>query len=466
MRTFRLVLSVNHNYGPFDIFYNGNTLASLNNGSLSQDISATDLLSGIDILVPLDAYSIDVLNKKKGCENYQHFNLILPTPTITPTITLTPPPTPTLTPTLTPTPTTTEGCVLTIGVSDITCEDVTITEPARPAYYYSNNHPPSYYDDVSNLPIIYTNESTYDPNDLVWLENSYLKVGLNLKRGGQITYLSKAGSTHNMINNAIDGGRQIQLDATQLPGNSYVPVHGGTVAPPEANLPHNYNTTMGGDYVNNCVTMIDYHPVPNGYYTKVRPILYTAFKELAEVTIATTYTLIDNCLKVEYYYHSFRTDGQYTDDGGFDGAAVPACFVIDTLNYYKLYKGTSPWTNQPTEGGKIPITVPNGETVMGDRPTENWLYVYNPSEPSNGFGLYNPVSNLSVIKQLYPDGLGEEYSGGFTYLHTFEVFNTIVDDVFLPITNRDNFNKTMTAYLSLGSESEVRSKFYQIHSTL
>lgn len=344
--------------------------------------------------------------------------------------------------------------------------NVSIIEPNKPDYFYSNNHPPSYYDDVNNLPLIFTNEPTYDVNDLVWLENDYIKVGLNLKRGGQIAYLSKKGSTVNLVNNTNDGGRQIQLDATQLPGNSYVPVNGGTVAPPEANLPKNYNACQGGDYVNNCTTMIDYHPIENGYFTKVRPILFTALQELAEVTISTKYTLINNSLKIEYIYHSFRTDGQFQDDGGFDGAAVPACFVIDTLNYYKLYKGNQPWTNQPTEGGRIPITIPNGETVMGDRPTENWLYVYNANEPNHGFGLFNPNSNLSVIKQLYPDGQGNEYSGGFTYLHTFEVFNEIVNDVFLPINNRDNFTKTMTAYIALGNEGEVRNRFYEIHNSL
>lgn len=42
------------------------------------------------------------------------------------------------------------------------------------------------------------------------------------------------------------------------------------------------------------------------------------------------------------------------DGGSFDGAGVPACFVVNTLNQYRTYSGNSPWTNAPTDAGELP----------------------------------------------------------------------------------------------------------------
>src|SRR5579871_5909255 len=43
-----------------------------------------------------------------------------------------------------------------------------------------------------------------------YLDNGNLRIGIDLRIGGAITYVSKSGSTENLINSA-DWGRQIQM---------------------------------------------------------------------------------------------------------------------------------------------------------------------------------------------------------------------------------------------------------------
>lgn len=112
MRRYTVTLTVNNKSGPFNIFYNNNILASLVNGGLASNISAASLVSGIDILVGDDVTSIDVMNLKETCNNFESYypNVTpMPTPSTTPSNTPTPSITPsfTVTPTITATPSTT-----------------------------------------------------------------------------------------------------------------------------------------------------------------------------------------------------------------------------------------------------------------------------------------------------------------------------------------------------------------------
>ena len=47
-------------------------------------------------------------------------------------------------------------------------------------------------------------------DSLLYIENSQIKIGVNLELGGSITYLSKSNNSGNIINN-FDWGRQIQM---------------------------------------------------------------------------------------------------------------------------------------------------------------------------------------------------------------------------------------------------------------
>ena len=358
-----------------------------------------------------------------------------------------------------------------------------LTVPNKPQYYFSNNHAPSYYDNVNNLPAIHTSEThvgsvpsgkllsgltmpaRYDiNNDIVWLENNYIKIGINLKRGGHIAWASLSGSNTNMVYNGFDGGFQIGLDAYERP-DGYT-LEGQTAGVDEiGNLtgnPTSYNVTHGGDYKNNSVSLIDYHPVPNGYYIKLRPIQYAMRGMLSESYIEATYTLTTNAVKCDYVYTSFRTDSQRV--GGTVGWAIPACFLLNSLNKYITYNGASPFTNDSaTTIGNVSDVSTGGTcgSLTANTSTENWLMCYNPTT-NLGIGVYNATHLVDrsrmEVKQCYvypPDRTSTEFDGGFTYMSPTYTFN---------IPANQPFTKSATAYIIVGSPTQVREKAYQINN--
>jgi len=334
---------------------------------------------------------------------------------------------------------------------------VVIREPNKPAYYFSDGHPASYYDGNLNLPAIFTNQPRYDPvNDLVWLTNDKIKIGINLKRGGQLAWASLINATSNLVYNGYDGGFQVTLDAYQK-RDGYTQ-DGEVSGSGNTGMPTSYNVTQGGDFLNHAVSLIDYHAVPNGYYVKIRPIHYPLSAKLSQTYIEATFTIIGRTVKIDYRYTSFRTDGQW-DGGGFDGAGAPACFIVNTLNKYKTYNGNSPWSFSPTVGGDLPI-VNMGQRNASAEATEFWGMVYDERYPNSGIGVYNAAdggtNTYFVFYQLevYPgNGPGTEFTNGFTFFQPFNYFN---------IANRGNFVRDITTYLMIGSELEIRSEVYKI----
>jgi hypothetical protein len=309
--------------------------------------------------------------------------------------------------------------------------------------------------------------------DLVWLQNDKIKIGINLLRGGQIAWASLINSTTNLVYNGYDGGLQISCDIYQAP-NGYT--QNGKISRfqdnPNATIA-SYNTTMGGDFNNNSQSLISYGPITNGYKVKFRPIFYTFDCEWAEVTIEAKYTLEPGsyAVKCEYIYKSFRTDGQYNHNT-FDSSAIPACFLVNTLRKYQVYTGNSPWTNDTPEEGNVPINNDNGryfgslaEPVKGAQATERYSCVYN---PDNGItiGAYMPTSRESEytkIKQLEVysgNPPGNEFEGGFTYL---DFAQDLTDNVVTtPIPDRSNFTKELKTYLIIApSTQEFRAEVYR-----
>lgn len=388
---------------------------------------------------------------------------------------ITPPPT-----TPTPTPATTTP------TPNSTSSSISITEPAKPPYYFSNGHPASYYDNNINLPAIHKsgtrNVTNYDgkilsgilmqsdysmTNDLVWLQNDKVKVGINLLRGAQVAWFSTVNSTKNLVYNGYDGGFQVSCDIYQKP-DGYTQ-NGKTSRFQDNNTAQisSYNTTMGGDFVNNSQSLISYNRITNGYAVKFRPIFYTLNCEWSQTTIEVRYTLEPGsyAVKCEYVYTSFRTDGQYSGNG-FDSSALPACFLVNDLTRYRTYTGGSPFTNGSNDDGVVPINNENGRTV-GAAPepvkdahtSERWSCVYNPnSSRKEAFGIYIPTSNpteYTKIKQfeVYAGNgtpQGSEFTGGFTYM---DFTKDLTANVVTGISDRTNFTKTMTAYI-IATETE------------
>jgi hypothetical protein len=356
---------------------------------------------------------------------------------------------------------------------------VTIEEPNKSAYYFSDGHAPSFYDNNNNLPRIFTNQPDYDKvNDMVWLKNDKIKIGINLKRGGQIAWASLLNATTNLVYNGYDGGFQVQLDAYQKKdgyqqNGKFSRAQYDEVAQYNNNIPPNnltsYNVTQGGDFLNHAVTLIDYHKVgTNGYYVKMRPNFYTINSEISRTYIEVTYTLEGYGLKCDWKYTSFRNDGQY-DGSGFDGGHAPVCFLVNNLKRFKSYTGNSPWTrdNLGIEDGELP-NESSGQTPLTKNSKERWSLVYNPDNEGQGcIGVYantNETENSFGLKQkeVYNnDRQGGEFGGGYTILgRNYDLVP------FLSTFDRTNFVKTISSVLIVErTPADFINRVYEIHGT-
>jgi hypothetical protein len=352
---------------------------------------------------------------------------------------------------------------------------VTVTEPSlaynngEPTYYFSDGHAPSWYDGNAHLPAIFTNQLNYSQsNDLVWLKNDKVKIGINLKRGGQIAWASLINDTSNLVYNGYDGGFQIQLDAYQkkdgyVQNGKYSRAQfdaaaqytNSTTAPYPNNLA-SYNVTQGGDFNNHAVSLIKYNKVgTDGYYIKMRPNFYTINSEFSETFIEATYKLEGYAVKIDYVYTSYRHDGQY-DGSGFDAGHAPVCFLVNNLRKFKSYTGNQPWTRankyNDVEDGDLPNETP-GQSTSGTPLTKNskerWSLVYNPDN-NKTIGVYantTETENSFSLKQVNIfDGngarVGGEFDGGYSIIgRNYDLVP------FLSTFDRSNFSKTISSYL-------------------
>jgi hypothetical protein len=350
------------------------------------------------------------------------------------------------------------------NISTVPPSGVTITEPNKPQYFFSNLQAPSYYDNLNNLPAIFQTANNYDlVNDLVWLKNDKIKIGINLKRGGQLAWASLIDATTNLIYNGYDGGFQVQMDAYQKKDGyqqngkySRARYSDSGQYSSDPNFADNngiipftsYNVTQGGDFRGYSQSVIDYHTVgTNGYYVKIRPIYYTMDREFSRTFIEVTYYLEDYALKCDYKYTSYRNDGQY-DGSGFDGGHAPVCFLVNNLSKYQSYVGNSPWSRDSVgiEDGNLP-NESSGQTPLTKNSKERWSLVYNPATNAT-IGVYantTETENSFALKQkeVYNnDRQGGEFGGGYTILgRNYDLVP------FLSTFDRTNFSKNISSYL-------------------
>jgi hypothetical protein len=330
---------------------------------------------------------------------------------------------------------------------------VTITEPNRPAYYFSDGHDSTYYANRANLPAIITNNATFDEADVIKLQNSEIVIWLNTKRGGQICYASKANVAINRVYNGYDGGFQWVYDATQYLVNATL--HGQTSGTPNNNI--NYNTTMGGDYLNHSQSLKAYYAVPNGYKFIFRPIMYNFPSLHSEVEIEVIYTLVGKSLKAEYTYTSFRTDAnlEINNPFRFMGFHIPICFLTNNFTKYAIYTGNSPWTNDALSQGDIPNITNNAAQSLGLSSKEFVGMVYDPNTNftvgvlNNSEGTERSVT-YEQLNKYSGSSAGTVFTGPYTTMALAESF---------AIPNGGNYTRKSTVYFTLGeSIDEVRSE--------
>lgn len=226
-----------------------------------------------------------------------------------------------------------------------------------------------------------------------YLDNGALKVGIDLDLGGSITYLSKSGSTENLVN-SWDWGRQIQ--------QSYYagPIPFGDPAPQWKGL--GWNPIQSGDHFKNRSKILEHRNDGKELYVKNIPMIWPVNNVPAECFFETWITLEANTARVRCRLTNARSDKtQYHPRS----QELPA--VYTNGKYWKLmtYTGDAPFTGG--EVTRIPklVNPKDGFPWSHWNSTECWAALVNDADW--GLGFYSP-NTFHYIGGF----AGKENSGG------------------------------------------------------
>ena len=225
--------------------------------------------------------------------------------------------------------------------------------------------------------------SLLDDDHIVYVENEYIRLGVNLSLGGAVTYLAELGKD-NLIN-SCDWGRQIQMSFYSGPS----PFHpeGYEVAPRWRGFP--WNPIQSGDSYGHGSKVLDYHCENNEIYVKCIPMLWHLDNYPGECTFEVWYRLNKTRVEVTARLNNARPDtNQYLGT-----TELPAVYTNGVWHKLVSYVGCEPFT-----GGAV-TEVCNRENGLGwpwvgVRATEYWTALVD--DDNYGLGLYNDCTTRYI----------------------------------------------------------------------
>ena len=222
-------------------------------------------------------------------------------------------------------------------------------------------------------------------DNLIFIENEYLRLGANISLGGALTYLSEKGKK-NLINSA-DWGRQVQMSFYAPP----VPYQPEGVEMAECWKVIGWNPIQSGDYYRNRSRVLEYKCENNEIYVKCIPMHWPLNNCPGECTFEVWYRIDGYCVNVTSRINNARPD---TTQYPARDQEQPA--VYTNGEWYKgvAYVGKAPFTGDAlTEL----VTKENGlgRPSLNICATENWSALVDDND--YGLGVYIGSTNLSKI---------------------------------------------------------------------
>ena len=277
---------------------------------------------------------------------------------------------------------------------------------------------------------------------MAYIENTRIKLGINLSLGGAVTFLSdKANGGKNMIN-SHDWGRQIQMSYYSGP-IPYIGPNGEKPTPDWEGL--GWNPIQSGDAGGNRSKVISYEKrSDNAIFVRSIPMQWPHKTGVAgECVFECLYTLENNVFTMEATLVNDRKDKtQYQARH----QEMPAVYTNGP--WYKLisYLGDQPFTGEPT-------------TIIVNKNNKRgwpWIHFYTPENWSallddNGYG----------IGVFQPDVM--TFNGGFHPNDSFKGHGDVKDGQtghLAPIGSQiidHNIHFTYKTSLILGTIDEIRS---------
>ncbi|MBQ8409076.1 MAG: hypothetical protein IJY39_09470 [Clostridia bacterium] len=228
-------------------------------------------------------------------------------------------------------------------------------------------------------------DSYLTDDNLVFIENEYLRLGANLSLGGALTHLSEKGKK-NLINSA-DWGRQVQMSFYAAPA----PFQPEGVEMSNSWTFIGWNPIQSGDCYRNRSRVLEYRADNNEIYVKCIPMHWPLNNYPGECTFEVWYRLDGYCVNVCSRINNARPD---TTQYPARHQEQPAVYTNG-----EWYKGVAYVGKEPFTGGELTelITKENGLgwPWLNICATENWSALVD--DNNYGLGVYIGSTNLSKL---------------------------------------------------------------------
>lgn len=268
------------------------------------------------------------------------------------------------------------------------------------------------------------NEKSKNRPNQLYIDNGRVRLGIDLESGGCVFYFSESATRRNLLNHH-DKGRFIQ--------QSY---YGDEDGSRWAEREWRWNPVQGGGYRGHPARVLEYASTANSLYVKSMPKHWATGADIDNAVMEQWIVLEEEVARIRYrfLYTGHRNHEKRQQE-------MPAVFVDFDLPNLVFYEGSKPWTND-----KLTATVPGWPNEMKVR-DEHWAaYV---DDENWGMGVYTPgTREITCYRYKGPGGPIGSGCSYFAPLRTFAVSNSL--------------NLEYQVYLTIGTVSEIRERFYRI----
>ena len=237
-------------------------------------------------------------------------------------------------------------------------------------------------------------DSYLTDENLIFIENEYIRLGANISLGGALTYLAEKGKK-NLIN-SHDWGRQVQMSFYAPP----VPYNPEGTQMAQCWKFIGWNPIQSGDYYRNRSRVLEYRAEENEIYVKCIPMHWPLNNVPGECSFEVWYRLDGYCVNVTSRINMDRPDKTQYEARWQE---LPAVYTNG-----EWYKGVSYVGKKPYTGDNVTelVTKENGLgwPWLNFCPTEHWSALVD--DDNYGLGVFNGTSNVSKIGYFGEKGAG------------------------------------------------------------